>query len=290
MLRVGTSGWSHAHWVGPFYPVSLREDPSAWLAYYASRFRCVEINSTFDAFPDADLVAAWARQGLELSAAAPPFEFSVKLPRECTHDALPAGDVERAWEVAARFERHVLEPLADDGLLGAVVVQLPPTLGPEHAQHVHEMLRALSGRLVALEPRDPRWLREGRIAPEVQFLFSGSGDVALVEADAPVPGLRGVPPARHAYVRLHGRRADVWGRTDRPLDGTRYDYLYLRDELAPLVERIRAHEAAERDVRVVFNNAPRGKAAKNALDLLDMMGAAPNVPRPRLTEQKRLSV
>src|SRR5436305_6731931 len=85
VIRVGTSGWSHPEWVGPFYPVALRDAPHAWLAYYASRFRCVEINGTFDAFPDEDLVAAWARAGLELSAASSPFEFSLKLPRECTH-------------------------------------------------------------------------------------------------------------------------------------------------------------------------------------------------------------
>ena len=291
MLRVGTSGWSHPEWVGPFYPVGLRDQPASWLAYYATRFRSVEINGTFDAFPDGDLVASWARAGLAASAPLP-FEFSLKLPRECTHDALPAGDVERAWEAAARFERHVLEPLADDGLLGAVVVQLPPGFGPDRAEAVGEMLRALAGRSVALEPRDPRWLRDGRVAAEAQFLFaSGGGDVAFVEADAPVPGPREVPRARHAYLRLHGRRADVWSeRRTSDLDGVRYDYLYDRHELAPLVERVRAHEAAEREVRVAFNNKPRAKAARNALEFLDMLGSAPDVPRPRLTEQQKLPV
>src|SRR3990172_7309288 len=48
-LWIGTSGWHYAHWRGPVYPERL---PSArWLAFYAQRFRTVEINNSFYLLP-----------------------------------------------------------------------------------------------------------------------------------------------------------------------------------------------------------------------------------------------
>ena len=35
-IRIGTSGWHYAHWVGPFYPEGTR--PDDFLDFYAGRF------------------------------------------------------------------------------------------------------------------------------------------------------------------------------------------------------------------------------------------------------------
>lgn len=292
MILVGTSGWSYDEWVGPFYPVALRADKDAWIRYYATRFRTVEISSTFDATPDDDLVASWARAGIELQAAGP-FEFSLKAPRALTHDAVPAGDLDGAWEVAARFERHVLEPLADEGLLGAVLVQLPPGVPPrvDVVRALSEALRAWQGRSVAIEIRDASWAPGGLFPLAVARLFDDA-DVALAELDGPGLPRADAPPARHAYLRLHGRRADLWARprADEPYAGARYDYLYAPGELAPWAARARAHDAAGRAVRVYFNNTPHAKGVVNGVEMLHLLGAADGVPRPRLTQQTRLSV
>lgn len=288
--RVGTTGWSHPDWVGPFYPVHLRARPDAWLAHYATRFRTVELASTFDQFPDEELVAAWAREGVMLQARAP-FEMSLKLPRAVTHDAIPAGDVDTARELTGRFDREVLDPLAGEGLLGAVLVQLPPTFtaSPDRASTLMESLAPLAERKVALELRHASWARDGCLVPELDRLFA-SGDVCLVEADQPgAPDVRAPLGARHAYLRFHGRRAEAWSETTLR-DGARYDYLYTRDELAPAMERVRAHERAGRDVRCYFNNAPRAQAVANALDLQEMTGVAAPMPRPKLTAQERLPI
>ena len=46
---VGTSGYSYKEWKGTFYPEKL--PASKMFAYYAERFRTVEINYTFYRMP-----------------------------------------------------------------------------------------------------------------------------------------------------------------------------------------------------------------------------------------------
>lgn len=289
MIRVGTSGWSYADWVGSFYPVQLRDRPDAWLAHYASRFRSVEVHSTFDAFPTEDLVAEWARAGVALSEREP-FEFNLQLPRAITHDALLAGDVAAARELTGQFDREVLDPLAGEGLLGAVLVTLPPKLAPSDVAvaALHDVLGALVERPVAIAFRHPAWFHNGVVVSAADRLFA-SPYVALVEHDNPaLPGALAPIGARHAYVRLHGRRHDWTLRANETPDAHRQAHLYSRDELRPFAERAALLEAAGKDVRVVFANTPGARACANALDLLDMLGQAPSVPRPKLTEQMKL--
>ena len=52
-LRIGTSGWSYAHWRSGFYPAGLPQ--KQWFRYYASEFDSAEINAGFIgcAAPDA---------------------------------------------------------------------------------------------------------------------------------------------------------------------------------------------------------------------------------------------
>lgn len=287
---VGTSGWSRPDWVGPFYPVHLRARPEAWLAHYATRFRSVEVTSSFDAFPDEDLVASWSRAGVSLLARGP-FEFSLKLPRSITHDALLRGDVDDAREWAGRFDREVLDPLAGEGLLGVVLMQLPPSFeaSPENAEALAATVEPLAERRVAVEFRSATWARGGCLVPELDPVFAG-GDVCLVEADLPgAVDARQVVGARHAYLRFHGRRADIWSATGER-DGARYDHLYARDDLAPWAERIREHQRAGREVRAYFNNAPRAQSVANAMDLVELLGSPAGLPRPKLTAQQKLPV
>ena len=71
-LSVGTSGWSYPSWRPGFYPAGL--DPSAFLGFYAERFRTVELNTTGYRLPAEDQFRRWAEQVPD------GFEFSPKLP------------------------------------------------------------------------------------------------------------------------------------------------------------------------------------------------------------------
>lgn len=288
-VSVGTTGWSHPDWVGPFYPVHLRERPDAWLAHYATRFRSVEVASSFDQFPDEALVASWAREGVALQQRAP-FEFSLKLPRVITHDALPAGNTEMARERIGDFDREVLDPFEGEGLLGVVLAQFPPSFrgSAENAAALVEALAPLAERRVAIELRHHSWTRDECLIPALDRLFA-SGDICLVEADLPgAPDARAPVGAKHAYLRFHGRREGAWNTKGDLRDGARYDYLYSHEELGPWAQRVRDHVRAGRDVRCYFNNAPRAQAVANAVDLAALVGSAPQAPRPKLTAQKRL--
>jgi len=59
-VSVGTSGYSYKEWKGHFYPEDLKAD--AFLRYYASQFRTVEINNTFYRMPTEKLLADWSTQ------------------------------------------------------------------------------------------------------------------------------------------------------------------------------------------------------------------------------------
>lgn len=59
-ILVGTSGWSYDAWIGKFYPDDLPK--TKMLAYYAERFRTVEINNTFYRLPNPKVLSGWADQ------------------------------------------------------------------------------------------------------------------------------------------------------------------------------------------------------------------------------------
>ena len=70
-VHVGTSGWSYPSWKPGFYPAGT--DSKEFLAYYASRFTTVELNTTGYRLPAEEQFARWA----ELTPAG--FTFAPKL-------------------------------------------------------------------------------------------------------------------------------------------------------------------------------------------------------------------
>ncbi len=76
-LYLGTSSWSSQDWLGTFYPPHLK--PAQWIQYYASRFRAVEIDSTFYSIPATSTVNAWKEK------TPPGFIFAAKVPSVITH-------------------------------------------------------------------------------------------------------------------------------------------------------------------------------------------------------------
>jgi len=77
-LRIGTSSWSFPDWRGVFYPPGTPADRQ--LNHYAAKFNSVEINTSFYALPAPRTVRRW------LESVPAGFTFSLKAPREITHD------------------------------------------------------------------------------------------------------------------------------------------------------------------------------------------------------------
>jgi len=77
-LYIGTSAFTAAGWPGTFYPNGLK--PADYLAYYATKFNSVEIDSTFYRAPSKSTVQGWERK------TPPGFVFAAKIPQSITHE------------------------------------------------------------------------------------------------------------------------------------------------------------------------------------------------------------
>ena len=276
--RVGTSGWTYAHWNGRFYPVGL---PSrGQLAYLAQRFATVEINGTFYGLARPSSFARWRDEVPE------DFVFSVKGSRYVTH---MLKLTEPLRPLANFFAQGVL---LLGRKLGPILWQLPPTLAfdAERVRGFLELLprdlaqaerlarrhdRRLDGRVAlraldghdrplrhALEVRHASWLSEEAL----QLL--ASHEIALVTADTadrhPLSVER--TSGDFAYVRLHGSHRLYSSRySDRELDAW-----------AALVDDWTRHGT---DVYVYFDNDDQARAPDDARRLQERLRERQAPPR-----------
>ena len=129
-IRVGTSGWSYAHW-GLFSPAGLAD--SAMLGHYAQHFGTVEINSSFYRLPQEAALERWA------DTVPAGFVFSVKASRYITHMKKlrdPAATLAPFLERIGRLGHR----------LGPVLFQLPPRWRCD-LDRLRSFLEALPGHL-----------------------------------------------------------------------------------------------------------------------------------------------
>ena len=285
-LRIGTSGWNYptgrGTWNGVFYPPTRgRAKGFDELAFYASHFDTVEVNSTFYGQPRAAVCRAWAER------TPPGFEFSVKLYQKFTHPKMyearvantigpgaSAPDDDRGWLEAItkpnqadldEFRRGI-DPLADAGKLGALLAQFPPSFkdAPVSRNYLASLLVALADYQVAVELRHRSW--SDRLGETLALL--NECQAAWVQIDEPkftfsirqnyLPNVRGF-----YYMRLHGRNAAQWWRHAKSED--RYDYLYSADELREFSDTADAARRLVKKMYLYTNNHFSAKSVANAV-------------------------
>ena len=245
-ILVGTSGYSFADWVGPFYPPGTRS--ADFLAYYARHFPAVEVNATYYRVPEPGTLA-------RMEAKTPPaFRFVVKLHQSMTHEKT----LEPAT-IAAFLE--AVKPLKDAGKYDGLLAQFPWSFRrtPENRRHLAALRAALAGEPLWVEFRHDSWL-----APEVGPSLRAHG-IGWCAVDEPqLPGL--LPPVAmltsdDANVRFHGRNAATWWGKG---GGDRYDWDYKASELTDWVKRIGELAEQAKRVYLFFNNCHAGQAARSA--------------------------
>ena len=184
-VTVGCSGWSYDDWVGRFFPFEMRDDNAKRFEHYAEFFNSVEVNSTFYRMPVNKQVDSW----VEKAKAHPGFEFSAKMPRSVTHEALVNGDDKEAVRHALFFERILALPLNEAGGLGAILLQMSPYF--HNTSDSFEVLSRFLGSLsvgefhYALEFRNRSWLSEKHhLIPEAARLLRDNR-IANVIVDGP---------------------------------------------------------------------------------------------------------
>ena len=245
-IVLGTSGYSFADWVGPFYPPGTR--PAEFLPYYARHFGAVEVNTTYYRMPSATLMERMERK------TPPGFRFVVKLHQSMTHD------LTRERATYASF-LSALEPLRAAGKLDALLAQFPWGFKrtAEHAEHLGALRELLPREPLFVEFRNDSW-NTPELAPMLRERRLGYCAVD----EPPLPGL--MPPitpltAEDAYVRFHGRNQQTWwGRGG----GDRYDYDYHESELREWICKIGDLATQARRTYLFFNNCHAGQAARNA--------------------------
>lgn len=199
-LRVGTSGWQYADWRGEFYPEKLAQ--RHWLAEYTKTFDTVEVNATFYRLPTTAVVQRWA------DTLPTGFVMTVKASRYLTH-------VKRLRDSEEPVQRLLdrIQPLRDRGLLGPVLIQLPPNL-PGTPDLLELTLRRFPSDVrIAVEPREPTWF-----TPETRRVLERQS-AALVWADRDGRALSPLwETCDWRYLRLHHGR-NGWGYDDSDLRG-----------------------------------------------------------------------
>jgi uncharacterized protein YecE (DUF72 family) len=256
-VYIGTSGYSYADWRGVFYPPSLAQ--ASFLEFYSRRFPCVEVNYTYYRMPDAQTLLRMERK------TPAGFFFTIKAYREMTHEI----DDAKSAELCNLYLR-ALEPLAQAGKLGCVLLQFPTSFHYTDAnrRRLARLLDLLSPLPLAVEFRGTDWLHD-RVYEGLR-----KKNAAFVCVDEPaLPGL--LPPldavtAATGYVRFHGRNADNWWSGD---SASRYDYRYAAAELAEWAPRIKKISSEAQKTFVFMNNHWQGKAAEAAVMLKEILEA-----------------
>lgn len=267
-VRVGIAGWSYTDWEGTVYPPHGSKFDQ--LAYLASFFDTIEINSPFYRIPPPSHAKSWVRR----VGSNPDFKFTTKVFRGFTHEQAGLADAD------VKAFRNYLDPLAEAGRLGALLLQFPWSFknSPESRDKLDALFRAFDAYPKALEVRHASFQND-------DFLhFLDQHGVAFVNVDQPLfhdsvkPS--DVTAGPLAYVRLHGRNYEKWFAHEESWE--RYNYLYSKEELAPWVERIN-RMATEKETYVIANNHFRGQAVVNAADLKEALGQPHKLP-PQLKQ------
>lgn len=253
-IRVGTSGYSFADWVGPFY--SEGTPRNRMLDEYVRHFDVVEINSSYYRIPDERMFERMERK------TPPGFEFVVKLYKGMTHDIEDDTSMYHAFSDA-------VAPLKEAGKFGGFLAQFPWGFKntPSARDHLVTLRDRLGSAPLFVEFRHDSWMK-----PDVFDLLRTS-ELGYCSVDE--PSLKGLlPPLARAttstgYVRFHGRNArNWWGRGG----GDRYDYDYSEKELSEWSQKLLTLEEKVKKVYAFFNNCHAGHAARNAELMIEMLG------------------
>lgn len=230
-VRIGTSGFSYLHWKGVFYPEKLPQ--RSWLEFYATRFRAVEINSSFYHLPRESVLEAWYRR------TPGGFTFVLKGSRTVTH-------IRRIKDCRAAVELFYERTSLLREKLGAVLWQLPPGLSVD-CELLREFLRMLPpAPRPVVEFRNPSWYAE-----DVYKILADHGTAFCIH-DLARCGSPDMVTAPVAYLRFHGTSG-------------RYSGGYPEEHLRERAEWIA--RAGIEEVYVFFNNDIEGHAVRDALTL-----------------------
>jgi uncharacterized protein YecE (DUF72 family) len=259
------------------------------LAFYASHFSTVEVDSSYYAILSEQVAKLWVER------TPPGFIFNVKAfawltqhPAETARlpaaikSALPAelkstrrlkNPPAEALSLAFQMFWSSLKPLRDAGKIGRVLFQLPPyvTWRQSNLEYLSTLPERLPGAAIAVEFRHPSWTgTASRRADTLGFLRDLG--FAYVSIDAPTQS--GLAPflattADDAYIRFHGRNNENWFKREVSA-AERFKYLYSERELGEWAGRLQQLSGVRRAF-AIFNNCYSNFGIMNATTMREML-------------------
>jgi len=227
---IGCSGFYYKEWKGIFYPKDLPQHD--WFQYYAQHFNALELNNTFYRFPELSNLQHWHNDSPK------DFHFSVKVPREITHDKKFVETEDLLREFYSVLENGLAEKL------GTVLFQLPPSF-----DYTTERLKMLLTQMDTsftnvVEFRNISWWRDDVIESlrKKGITFCSVSYPRLIDnviVNTPYP-----------YYRFHGVPK---------LYNSPYDYGFLKN-VVDAMDTVKEVKAAY----LFFNNTMSGAAIENA--------------------------
>jgi uncharacterized protein YecE (DUF72 family) len=284
-VRIGTAGWSYKDWEGIFYPSGMTRQKQHPLEYLARFFDTTEINTSFYGPLRPELAKLWCRK---VAAVNPRFLFTAKLYRAFTHSPGAMTQPTSAATIRPTDEdelrtREGLDAIANEGLLGALLIQFPVSFKntPLNRDYLDLLLRQFIEYPRVVEVRDSSWDNAETLAA-----FSQK-NVGFCNIDQPVIG-KSLAPTDHVtgaigYVRLHGRNYDQWFDSDNRND--RYNYQYSEKELGDWKQKIQNVAEKAQATYVITNNHFESKAGVNALELKAMISGKRVLAPPTLIKK-----
>ena len=288
-LLIGTSGYDYKEWKGVFYPDTLKH--ADFLPFYATQFNSLELNGTYYKMPTP------AQMQNMITRTSGKVTFSVKAFQGLTH----APDKSQFRPLAAEFKR-ALEPLQNGSHLLCALLQFPQSFHYEKDERIYLdlLLKELSGIPIVVEMRNVKWqndqvynaLRQRQtgwcITDNPSQLLQGNTELTnnavsrspniipcrneggYASANTVDTALKNLPKLEFlstspiAYIRFHGRNAQMWYTGSNV---TRYDYFYTDAELQAFVAPVKELLKNTKIVQLFFNNHAKSQATVNAKKL-----------------------
>jgi uncharacterized protein YecE (DUF72 family) len=241
-LHIGTSGWSYTDWKQLFYPPGTKS--SDYLPYYATRFDCTEINSSFYRIPLKKTVEKW------VDSTPDNFLFCPKLYQGITH----YRKFKNSEELLANYF-EVFSPM--EKKMGPVLIQLPRSFA-FHYDDIEAFFELLDSAYkkyrFAIETRHVSWYTEEALGLLSRFniahTISDAGEHHFPTHEAVT--------STDIYIRFHGRQS-------------LYSTDYKDEELKEYALKIRKWLKSKHKVWIFFNNTAFGYAIANAFKLHEMI-------------------
>jgi uncharacterized protein YecE (DUF72 family) len=185
-IHIGTMGWSYNFWVGNFYPEGTK--PNDYLTEYSKHFDTVEIDNTFYRIPNETSLAKWDTQTPSS------FLFSAKFPQVVTH--------KKILQICENEEQFFLERISKlQSKLGPILLQFPPTFGPEKLTRLTDFLSTLpKSHMYAVEVRNKNLLNE-----KLYSVLRDNNIALTISTNPSLPQTEQVT-SNFAYIRWEGDR------------------------------------------------------------------------------------